>query len=311
MKNDRDSVAPVFRLHGDPGATRAVDSSKLGSIIHPGQLRNALASLHTETTSVEVSDLDRASPTILTFTPHRIVISSLVTSTATIQYGYVQEDLVRTASVGAILFMLPGREIKAHITPGRLCTVTCSFDNDYAAERIGPLDTITHAQLHSALDFRSALISAILLRLMHEALHPGPISTAVVDSLGHSMLIECAHWLRSQECDKSGKFTIREFQRVEHYLAGLTGKAPTVTDLAALCGFSERYFAKLFREFSGMAVSHYIKAVQLSKAKALLLETDFPLKEIAYRLGYSTIANFTSWFRAATGVTPGQFRSSH
>src|SRR5690606_39242574 len=122
------------------------------SVIQPGQLRSALASLHTGTTSIEVSDMDRASPTILTFTPHRIVFSSLVTANATIQYGYVQEDFVRTASVGSILFMLPGREIKAHITRGRMCTVTCSFDNDYAAERIGPLDSITHAQLHNALD---------------------------------------------------------------------------------------------------------------------------------------------------------------
>lgn len=303
-------MASVIPFPGDPGATLARDSSTRGSIIQPGQLRNALASLRTDTTFVEVSDLDRASPTILTFTPHRIVISSLMTSTAVVQYGYVQEDFVRTASVGAILFMLPGREIKAHISPGRLCTVTCSFDNDYAAERLGPLDTITHAQLHSALDFRSALIPAILLRLMHEALHPGAISSDVVDALGHAMLIECAHWLQANAGDNSGKFTIREFHQVEQYLAGLTGKAPNVSDLAALCGLSERYFAKLFREFTGMAVSHYIKAVQLSKAKTLLRETEFPLKEIAYRLGYSSIANFTSWFRSVTGVTPGQFRSS-
>lgn len=297
-------------LHDEPGATLAMDSNKLGSIIHPGQLRNAMASLHTDTTSIEVSDIDRSSPTILTFTPHRILFSSLVTSTATVQYGYVKEDFIRTASVGAVLFMLPGREIKAHITAGRMCTVTCSFDNEYAAERIGDLESITHAQLHNALDFRSALISSILLRLMHEAMHPGAISTSVVDALGHAMLIECAHWLQAHECNDMGKFTIREFQRVEQYLAGLTGKAPCVTDLASMCGFSERHFAKLFREFTGITVSQYIKAAQLSKAKALLLETDFPLKEISYRLGYSSIANFTTFFRAAAGVTPGQFRQS-
>lgn len=297
-------------MEGDPGSTQATDSS-VGSVIQPVNLRSVLASLHTDTTFVEVSDLDRSTPTVLTFTPHRIVFSSLVASTATIQYGYVEEGFARTASVGNILFMLPGREVNAQITPGRMCTVTCSFENGYAEARLGSLDAITHAKLHDALDLRSALTSSILLRLMQEALHPGAISHEVVDSLGHAMLIECAHWLRAQESGSSGKFTAREFQRVEEYLAGLTGKAPSVTDLAALCGLSERYFAKLFREYAGMTASQYIKAVQLSKAKGLLLETDFPLKEIAYRLGYSNIANFTASFRSATGFTPGQYRTSH
>jgi AraC family transcriptional regulator len=72
---------------------------------------------------------------------------------------------------------------------------------------------------------------------------------------------------------------------------------------------SERYFSKLFREQTGCSVAQYIKSVQLNKAKAYLLETDLPLKEIAHRLGFSTPANFSSAFRAATGSTPGQFRN--
>lgn len=284
--------------------------AKKGAFEYSGNLRNAMASLHTDTTHVEVSDLDHGSPMNLTFTPNRTVLSTLVAATASIEYGYPDENLVRTAAVGSVLFMLPGRELQARITPGRLCAVTCSFDNDYAAQFMGPLATLTHAQLHQALDFRSSLISSILLRLMQEALAPGAIHQRVVESLGHAMLTECAHWLQAPEQDVKGAFTAREFQMIEHYLAGLTGKAPNVADLAALCGFSERYFAKRFREFSGVPISQYIKAVQLAKAKSLLLETDLPLKEIAYRLGFSSTANFTASFRTATGITPGQFRKS-
>lgn len=299
----------------EPGATLAMVGTELeptrrGQIIQPGELRNAVAALHTDTTFIEVSDIDQPAPTILKFTPHRIVFSTLVTATSKIQYGYAGEKRIRTASVGNVLFMLPGREIQARITAGRMCTVTCSFENDYAAHLIQPLDSITPDQLYDALDFRSALISSILLRLMQEALYPGAISSAVADSLGHSMLIECAHWLQAQQAQQSGAFTVREFQMIERYLAGLSGKAPSVSDLADISGLSERYFAKLFRDFTGMAVSHYIKTKQLTKAKALLLETDLPLKEIAYRLGYSTSTNFTSSFRTATGITPRQFRLS-
>ena len=299
----------------EPGATLAMEGTQLepslhSNLIRSGELRDALASLHTDTTFIEVSDIDRPSPTILSFTPHRIVFSTLITATSRIQYGYVGDNRIRTASVGNVLFMLPGREIQARITAGRMCTITCSFDTDYAGSLIGPLDQVTQDQLHNALDFRSALISSILLRLMQEALYPGAMSATLADSLGHSMLLECAHWLRVREPQPSGVFTEREFEIIEHYLAGLTGKAPSVADLAAICGLSERYFAKLFRDFTRMPISQYIKTKQLTKAKALLLETDLPLKEIAYRLGYSTSTNFTSSFRTATGTTPKQFRRS-
>ena len=285
--------------------------TRAGSVIHSEELSDTLATIHTDTIDVEVSDVNQETTAVITFTPHRTIFASIVTSTASIQYGYVKEGFSRSTSAGNILLMLPGREVQAKITPGRLCTVTCSFDNDFAAEMIGPLESISHAQFHQALDFRSSLISSIMLRLMQEALSPGAISAKVASSLGHAMLTECAHWLKAQNDDTKGNFTHREFLIVEQYLANLMGKAPSVGELAAICGFSERYFAKLFREHTGMPVSQYIKAVQLSKAKTMLLDTDLPLKEIAYRLGFSTTANFTSSFRTATGVTPGQFRHPH
>lgn len=316
-KNKNKDKAPDFLVDwtaDDIQSIETIDLEQLarkGNFEYPGKLRNAMASLHTDTTHVEVSDLDHPSPMSLTFTPNRTLLSSLVATTAEVEYGYPEEGTVRVASVGSVLFMLPGRELQARATPGRLCSVTCSFDNEYAAQFLGPLDALSHEQLYEALDFRSSLISSILLRLMQEALAPGAISHRVTESLGQAILTECAHWLQAPAQDVKGTFTAREFQMIEHYLAGLTGKAPNVADLAALCGFSERYFAKLFRDFTGVPISQYIKAVQLSKAKALLLETSLPLKEIAYRLGFSSTANFTASFRTATGIAPGQYRKSH
>lgn len=317
MNNKNKTNEPDFLVDWQADDIHSIESIDLeqlarkGAFEYSGKLRNAMASLHTDTTHVEVSDLDHPTPMSLTFTPNRTLLSGLVTATAEVEYGYPEEGIVRSATVGNVLFMLPGRELQARITPGRLCSVTCSFDNDYAATFLGPLATLTHAQLHEALDFRSSLISSILLRLMQEALAPGAISHQVVDSLGHAMLTECAHWLQAPEQDIKGTFTAREFHMIEHYLAGLTGKAPSVADLSALCGLSERYFAKLFRDFTGVPISQYIKAVQLSRAKSLLLETSLPLKEIAYRLGFSSTANFTASFRTLTGITPGQYRKSH
>ncbi|HVK99981.1 MAG TPA: AraC family transcriptional regulator [Dongiaceae bacterium] len=307
---------PAFQVQWGLGSTQATETifwepkQQLTEPQSPSKLRNALASLHTDTTHVEVSDMDWVSPITLQFTPNRVGFSALVSSTSVIRYGYAQENLLRSTAVGNLLFMLPGQEIHAEIEPGRLSTVTCSFDTAYAENIIGPLEQLSHVQLHNALDLRSSLISSILLRLMQEALYPGAISQAVAESFGHAILTECAHWLKAQD-DRpptTGHLTARELQIIEQYLAGLSGKSPSVAELASACGFSERYFAKLFRDQTGFSISQYFKAVQTSKAKVLLQETDLPLKEIAYRLGYSSAANFSSSFRAATGITPGQFR---
>lgn len=311
-----DLPVPAFQVQWEQGSTQATETiywEPAQSVTQPhppSKLRNALASLHTDTTHVEVSDMDWVAPASLRFTPNRVGFSALVSSTSAIRYGYAQEQSIRSNAVGNLLFMLPGQEIHAQIEPGRLSTVTCSFNTTYAESILGPLDQLSHAQLHNALDLRSSLISSILLRLMQEALYPGAISQAVAESFGHAILTECAHWLKAQDDRPAtiGQLTARELQIIEQYLAGLSGKSPSVAELASACGFSERYFAKLFRDQTGISISHYLKAVQISRAKVLLLETDLPLKEIAYRLGYSTAANFSSSFRATTGTTPGQFR---
>jgi AraC family transcriptional regulator len=114
--------------------------------------------------------------------------------------------------------------------------------------------------------------------------------------------------LCEQQQKQEGRLTAKHIHTIKGYLSGLTTKAASVADLAAACGYSERHFAKLFREQYGCSVSSYLKAVQISRAKAYLLSTDLHLKEIAHKLGFSSLAHFSHTFREVTGETPGQFR---
>ncbi len=278
-----------------------------------GNIRTPIATLQASNAHIEVSEVTWTETTTLLFTPHRPGFCLLISSSSStaIEYGYV-DDVVRSSKIGRILFMLPDREINSRSSRGTIRAVTCSFEREYAESIVGPLNHLTPSQLHNSLDVRSPLISSILLRLMNEALYPGPLSDAVVESFGHAMLVECAHWLLvdDSKTDAQGRLTARHFGIIEEYLAGLSGESPSVAALAAACGFSERYFAKLFREQTHNSVAQYIKTVQIAKAKAYLLETDLPLKEIAHRLGFSTPANFSFAFREATGDTPGNFRKT-
>ncbi len=313
MNPSNKSVAPDFQVQWQNDSAQAEEEfycERSVDAMSDESFVRAVAMLYTPTTHVIVSELNWNEATDLEFTPNRPGFSALISASSLIEYGY-GADLAKSAQLGRVMFMVPGKAVHSRQTPGVMRAITCSFESEYAESILGrSLSGLSESQITNALDVRSSLISAVLLRLMHEALHPGPLHEQIVESFGKALLVECAHWLAVDESavETSGKLTARHLAIIEDLLTGASGAFPSVTMLAGACGFSERYFAKLFREHMSCSIGQYIKSVQMMRAKSYLLETDLPLKEIAFRLGFSTPANFSSAFRVATGHSPGQFR---
>jgi len=211
--------------------------------------------------------------------------------------------------VGGVVFIPAHTEVLGRSEGGgRNRMVSCSYDADYFQQTVGVLPDAA-AQLVSACDIRSRLAPSLLSRLMSEALHPGFVSHAVAEALGHALLVECWHALHSkQQQYPRAQLTPRHFRILDEYLAELQSEAPSVSAIARACGLSERHFARLFRKQTNLSIGQYLKSVQISKAQTYLLETDLSLKEIAYRLGFSAPSNFCAAFRAGTGDTPTRFR---
>lgn len=270
-----------------------------------------LSILHTPATGIAVANLVWNSPTTITLTPNRpgFCLALSKSSSMPISYGYLNEP-AQSAEAGKIALLLPGKTIRSQLGAGSISAIMCSFETAYAESILGPLSALSAAQTQAALDIRNALISSLLMRLMQEALYPGPLCETIAQTYGQALLLECAHWLLATDnkTQDTGKLTARHFAIIEEYLTSWSGSLPRVADLAKACGFSERYFARLFRDQTDCTVAQYIKSVQISKAKTLLLETELPLKEIAFRLGFSSPANFSSAFSSATGSSPGEFR---
>lgn len=316
MKDTTNHAVPDFQVDWQDSLAADSESIWLDALKYhtggmPSRLRNATATLHTGSIFIEVSDLDWTQPTSLTLTPFRVGLSSVISASTSIRYGYDRGSFVPFSGAGHIAFLIPGKPIYADIAPGRLSTVTCSFDQEFAESILGPIEQLSPEITRDALRLRNPLISTLLLRLMREAIYAGPISHMVAQTFGQAILVECAHWHRSisEAAQPKALITAQHFAVIERHLSVLTEKPPNVAELAAACGFSERYFAKIFRAQTGITISQYTKSLRISQAKALLLDTQLSLKEIAFRLGFSSPANFSSAFSAATGQTPGQFRN--
>jgi len=280
-------------------------------LLHTGKLPpyKILASILTDNLHINVSEFSLVDSFTTTVTSHRPGFTMLMakSSTSLIEL-HCEGGQVDTRE--NVLFMVPEREIGLHYTAGGYRSICCSFDPDYAERVLGSAKKLATSSSIPNLDIKNVLISCILLRLMNEALNPGPISAIVAESLGNALLVECTRQLLSSESYQKpeGRLSPKHIQIIERYLSGPFSKVPTVSDLAAACSYSERHFAKLFREQYGCAASKYIKCAQISKAKVYLLETDLHLKEIAHRLGFSSLSHFSQAFRDASGCSPGQFR---
>src|SRR2546428_2818120 len=61
--------------------------------------------------------------------------------------------------------------------------------------------------------------------------------------------------------------------------------------------------SKLFSETEGITIEQYIIHQKIEKVKELLAYNEMNLSEIAFKLGYSSVAHLSSQFKKVTGLT--------
>ncbi|MDD2437244.1 MAG: AraC family transcriptional regulator [Massilibacteroides sp.] len=82
-----------------------------------------------------------------------------------------------------------------------------------------------------------------------------------------------------------------------------------IKGIATTLSTSYSWFRKVFKEYTGYAPAQYFQELKLRKAKELLAETNFPIKEIAYELNFSSYEYFLSSFKKRVKLTPLEYRN--
>lgn len=80
-------------------------------------------------------------------------------------------------------------------------------------------------------------------------------------------------------------------------------------DIAGVVHLHPNYFSSLFREKTGVTFREYLRDTRIQAAKALILEGDRPLHEVAEQVGYKDSAHFFRAFKQVTGMTPKTFKN--
>jgi len=96
-------------------------------------------------------------------------------------------------------------------------------------------------------------------------------------------------------------------EQVQKIFLNRAGNFPALTEVAEMLNLSERSLRRYLTE-EGSNYKEILDGTRYALAKEYLTETDLPLKEITYLLGFSEPGNFTHSFKRWSGRSPSEFR---
>ena len=102
----------------------------------------------------------------------------------------------------------------------------------------------------------------------------------------------------------------RALQRVREFIEAHLEKNLGIPELAAVTGLSKFYFARAFKQSTGMTPHGYVVRCRVRRAQELLASTDLPLSEIAVAVGFADQSHCARRFREHVGMTPSRYRWS-
>jgi AraC family transcriptional regulator len=70
------------------------------------------------------------------------------------------------------------------------------------------------------------------------------------------------------------------------------------------------YLSRLFSDAEDITIEKFVIQQKIEKVKELLEYGELNISEIAYKMGYSSIAHLSAQFKNITGLTPRQFKAS-
>jgi two-component system response regulator YesN len=97
--------------------------------------------------------------------------------------------------------------------------------------------------------------------------------------------------------------------RAVRYMKQHAGDKINQGDVAAYINMSRGYFSQCFARFAGESFGEVLRGMRLELAKSLLLETRYPVHEIAWRSGFEDDRYFSRLFRERIGQLPSDYRA--
>lgn len=118
------------------------------------------------------------------------------------------------------------------------------------------------------------------------------------------------HIFDSRETQQTER-TQRLIHDVQHFVKSHLHEDLSLTRISALINHSPSYFSRVYKRVTGTDLSEYILHQRMAAAKEMLLHTHLKIYEIAAKVGYESVTQFSKMFKKSFLLTPQEFRDAN
>jgi len=102
----------------------------------------------------------------------------------------------------------------------------------------------------------------------------------------------------------------QQLKAILAYMGDHFAEPVRLAEISSHFGLSPQYFSTFFKENFGRTFVQHLNSLRIGKAARLLRETDLPIMEIGFRVGFDNFSYFIKRFRAVYGVSPSHYRKA-
>jgi AraC-like DNA-binding protein len=140
----------------------------------------------------------------------------------------------------------------------------------------------------------------------------GPYGTAAIrDAFASALVLQCISDVVTGNILPNASHQDHGLAVVEDIKSYLTEHADQDVPLDMLgehFSISRRHITRLFRERTGLSIGEFQLQTKLNRASELLTETNLPIGEIAFRVGFESGAALARAMRRQSGLSPSDIR---
>lgn len=104
---------------------------------------------------------------------------------------------------------------------------------------------------------------------------------------------------------------LSEFVELQELVERHVTRYPRVSEYARMLGRSTKTLNTITKEIVNKSAKQFIDEILIKQIKRLLINTDYPIKEVADLAGFYEVTNFYKYFKRHTDQTPEAFRRTH
>lgn len=129
-----------------------------------------------------------------------------------------------------------------------------------------------------------------------------------ITQLSYDMVL---YYTRQVQRVRRGQYATDLVRSVAHYVQRHLSEAITTAQIADHLFMSRQHLSRRFTREAGIPLAAFIRREKIDEGKRLLRYTDKSVAAIALYLGFCSQGHFARAFKAAAGMTPGEYREKH